>query len=513
MIDPTPVFRRYARWRTRRIAALDPVASQAETLANLVATARDTAFGRAHGFDRVDSVAAFQNRVPLRTYEDFWNDWFKATFPVLDDVAWPGRIPHFAVTSGTTSGRTKYIPVTRPMLDANEQAALQALLWHLVTRPDSVPLAGRLLMLGGSTDLEDLGEGITGGDLSALATIHQPPWSRLLTLPHREGALIDDWDRKLAYLAELCREHRITGLSGTPSWMLILLDRIRENLGIETGPTLPDLDLVVHGGVAWPPYRRAFARHIPDLDRKTREVYPASEGFIAVADGEPGEGMRLVLDNGLFFEFVPTAELGAHHPTRHWVDTVQTGVDYAVVVTTNAGLWAYVLGDTVRFVERDPPRVLVTGRTSWMLSAFGEHLIDEEIEAAVTVAAEAEDLALADFTVGPLYPREGRSLGRHLFIIEVEDAGREEGARRELEERLAKRIDDDLADRNDDYRAHRGGDTGMASPMVRLVPSGSFARWMQSRGQAGGQNKVPRVLTDDDRLGALVEALNLQLDL
>lgn len=518
MIDPTPLFRRYARWRTRQIAARDPVASQRATLAALVDRARDTAFGKAHGFatiadDAADPVAAFQDQVPLRRYEDFWEDWFSDRFPVLDDVAWPGRIPHFAVTSGTTSGRTKYIPVTRPMLQSNEQAALEALLWHLVTRPELAPLAGRLLMLGGSTDFEDLGDGITGGDLSALATVHQPPWSRLLTLPEREGALSADWDAKLDHLADLCREHRISGLSGTPSWTLILLDRLRAAGGIDCGPTLPDLDLLIHGGVAWPPYRRAFSRHIPDLDRRTREVYPASEGFVAVADGEPGAGLRLVLDNGLFFEFVPSAERDAERPTRHWVGTVEPGVDYAVAVSSNAGLWAYLIGDTVRFVERDPPRLLITGRTSWTLSAFGEHLIDEEIEVAVTAAAEAEDLALADFTVGPLFPEPeaDRPLGRHLFVVEVEEAPADGPDHDVLEQRLAEHIDADLCERNDDYRAHRGGGTGMAAPLVRLVPSGSFARWMAGQGRAGGQNKVPRVLADDDRLGALIDALGLDL--
>lgn len=510
MIDATPAFRLYARWRTRRIAALDPVASQRATLGRLLSAASETAFGRAHGFGAIGGVEDFQDRVPLRRYEEMWEDWFRASFPVLDDVAWPGRIPSFAVTSGTTSGTTKYIPVTEPMLEANQQAALQALLWHLVTRPEARPLAGRLLMLGGSTDLEDLGHGIKAGDLSALAAIRQPAWSRRFTLPDRDGALIADWDEKLAHLTDLCLRHRIGGISGTPSWVLILLDRVRERAGLAEGPTLPHCDLVVHGGIAWPPYRRGFARHVGDLDRKSREVYPASEGFVAVADRGPGEGMRLVLDNGLFFEFVPVEDLGRDRPTRHWAATVEAGVDYAVVVSTNAGLWAYLLGDTVRFVTTDPPRLVVTGRTGWTLSAFGEHLIGEEIEAAVTAAAEAAGLALADFTVGPLFPEEGRPLGRHLYVIEPERPV--EGDHAAEEQALAERIDADLSRRNDDYRAHRGEDTGMAGPLVRLVAPGSFARWMAGRGRAGGQNKVPRVLADDARLGDLIEALGLDLE-
>jgi hypothetical protein len=301
-----------------------------------------------------------------------------------------------------------------------------------------------------------------------------------------------DWDAKLAALAAEAPAGAIRTLSGTPSWLLVLLERLAARHGT---PPLPGLELLIHGGVAFAPYRERIAPFLP-AGCATREVYPASEGFVAIADRGDGEGLRLNLDRGCFFEFVPVDELDAPAPTRNWAATIETGVDYAVVVSSCAGLFGYVLGDTVRFVERAPPRLLVTGRTSWTLSAFGEHLAGEEIEAALLHAAAAVGVAVMEYLVGPEFLG---STGRHRWCVEA--AGQADPAA------LAAHLDAALRAENDDYAAHRDG-AQLAAPEVVLLRPGAFAEWMRAQGKLGGQHKVPRVIADPARFAAAAAALS-----
>ncbi|WP_201445485.1 GH3 auxin-responsive promoter family protein [Belnapia sp. F-4-1] len=487
--DGTPLLRATSALRIARVQRMDPVAIQERLLARLLRRAAGTRFGRAHGFAGIRGVAEYQARVPLRRYEEFWRDWWQAAYPVLVDVTWPGRVPYFALSSGTTSGTTKYIPVTAPMMRGNRRAALDVLAWHLHHHPRSAIFGGPSFMLGGSTALERVAADVRQGDLSGIAAAEVPALLRGWSFPPAEIALLPDWDRKLAALAEATPAAAIRVLSGTPSWLLVLLQRLAERHGT---PPLPGLELLVHGGVAWAPYRDRLRPFLP-TGCATREVYPASEGFVALADRGDGEGMRLTLDAGVFWEFVPLEELDAPSPTRHWVATVETGIDYAVVVTSCAGLWSYVLGDTVRFVERAPPRLLVTGRTSYSLSAFGEHLSGEEIEAAVLGAARALGITVADYTVGPVFLG---AQGTHRWLVEPEAA-----AAPELAGRLAGAVDAALIAANEDYAAHRQGGQ-MTAPEVVVLPPGAFAGWMRAQGKLGGQHKVPRVLADPERFAA-----------
>ena len=493
--DATPLLRAVARRRLARLKALDPSEAQRALLLRLVRRAARTRFGRAHGFAGIDSVSSYQARVPLRRYEQFWDEWWRGTAPVLVDATWPGRVPYLALSSGTTSGTTKYIPVTRPMVRANRGAGLDTLAWHLDTHPESRVFGGLSFMLGGSTALERAAPGVRQGDLSGIAAAEVPVFLRGWSWPPPRLALEADWDRKLTALAEQTPADAVRVLTGTPSWLLVLLERLAERRG--GPPPLPGLELLVHGGVAWAPYRDRLAPFLPQ-GCATREVYPASEGFVAIADRGDGEGLRLNLDRGCFFEFVPAGELGAPAPRRHWVATVETGVDYAVAVTSCAGLWSYLLGDTVRFVDRSPPRLLVTGRTAYGLSAFGEHLTGEEIEAALLRAAAAEGVLVAEYTVGPVF--EG-ARGGHRWLVEAAvpaDAGAAEA--------LAESLDLALRSANDDYAAHRQG-AQLAPPDVVLLPPGAFAAWMRSQGKLGGQHKVPRVVADPDRFAAAEAAL------
>lgn len=492
-LDATPIARLLLKRRYRRLMETDAAAAQRRQLALLLKTAAKTKFGRDHGFASLKTVADFQNAVPVRKYEEMWRDYWLPSFPLLDDVTWPGRVPFFAVSSGTTSGASKFIPITRDMRRSNVNAALDVLALHAAAKPDSRFFSGPSFMLGGSTELVKEAEGVFSGDLSAIAAMTLPRWAQAFAFPPKELALLSDWDEKLQRTAEASLDKPIRILTGTPSWVLILLERVaalRATRGENPAP-YPTLDLFIHGGVNFAPYRARMAAFFAGQDTDFREVYPASEGFIAYADRGPGEGLRLNSDGGLFFEFIPVEELGSPNPTRHWAGTIQPDVNYAVVLTTCAGLFSYLIGDTVRFVDVRTPRLLITGRTSWMLSAFGEHLIGEEIERAVLEAATAIGNAVTDFSVGPVYPDAATPLGHHVYVVEFERPA-DDAARI----RFASEVDATLLRINDDYRAHRGGGHGMADPQIELMPQGGFAAWMASRGRAGGQNKVPRVIAD-----------------
>lgn len=484
--DATPLLRGWAVLRRAKLRRLDPAAAQQRLLRGWLWRAADTAFGRQHGFASIRDVAEYQARVPLRRYEEFWDGWWKPAFPMLRDVTWPGLVPYFALSSGTTSGNTKRIPVTRDAVMANRDAALDVLAYHLGAHPQSRVFGGLSFMLGGSTALEEVAPGVREGDLSGIAAAEIPGWISGWGFPPPELALIADWDRKLDALVEQVPAEAVRMLSGTPSWLLVLLHRLQARRG--DALPLPGLELLVHGGVAWDPYRARFEPLLPP-GCATREVYPASEGFIAIADRGSGEGMALVLDRGVFAEFVPVAELGAASPTRHWAATIETGVDYAVAITSNAGLWSCLLGDTVRFVDRSPPRLLVTGRTAYDLSVFGEHLSGAEIGAAL--AAVTAGLTLGEYCVGAAF--EG-SAGRHHWFVELAGAADAD--------RLSDALDTTLRQANADYAAHRDGGQ-LLPPRLVPLPPGSFEAWMRSQGKLGGQHKVPRVLADVRRFAAL----------
>ncbi len=496
MLNFTPLMRRWAGWRAAKLDRQDAAAVQERQLLSLVARARSTAFGSDHDFNRARSVAEFQARVPLRRFEDFWEAYWRDPFPVLKNITWPGTIPYFAVTSGTTTGRTKYIPCSQEMIAANSLASSDTMGYHVRNRPNSRVLGGKSFLLGGATDLTEEAPGVYSGDLSGIMAANVPRWFRRRIFPPRDLALLSDWEEKVARLAEACANQDIRLIAGTPSWLLVFFDALAEIHGVapNLATLFPNLEILVHGGVNFSPYRRRFTDLLAGSHAELREVYPASEGFIAAADRGEGEGLRLNLDHGLFYEFVPVEELDSETPTRHWIDNAETGVNYALVLSTCAGLWSYVLGDTVELVDRDPPRVKVTGRTSYMLSAFGEHLIAAEVEAAVGAAAAEIGASVSDWSVGPVFPEAAGELGGHLYIVEFAETGISAAQLTAF----AARLDRDLCATNEDYAAHRAEGFGMLAPQVRLVTPGTFAAWMKSRGQLGGQHKVPRIILDQD---------------
>ena len=482
-------FHAYADRRTRALAEADPVEVQRRGLLKLLRVARSTRFGLDHGFASIRSVEEFQARVPLRTYEALWDAYLKERYPRFDNLTWPGRIPYLALTSGTTQGATKYIPVSWPMVRSNRKAAKTMLAYHLASRPESKLFEGRIFFLGGSTDLERPAGGVRQGDLSGIAAEEAGELLRPYTFPPLDLALESDWDRKLALLAERSVRERITLIGGVPSWLLALFGRLLDLTGKATmAEVWPSLEVVVHGGVKFDPYRRSFDEILGDPGIRLQETYPCSEGFIAFGDSDTGL-LRLVFDHGLFYEFVPVDELDSPDPTRHWLGNVQVGVNYAIVVSTCAGLWGHIIGDTVRFESTDPPLLTFTGRTKYTLSAFGEHLISEEVEAAIARASSESGAAVREWHVGPVFRG---ALGYHQYVVEFLRPPEDLAAFRLV-------LDADLSRRNADYLAHRAGGVVLPLPAMLVVRPGGIDAWMRSRGKLGGQHKVPRM----DNSGAL----------
>ncbi|MDD9992556.1 MAG: GH3 auxin-responsive promoter family protein [Rhodospirillales bacterium] len=512
MYDATWMLRLYARRRLRQLEAMAPLQAQRRVLAALIGRGRGTKFGRDHGFSTAWSLDDYRAQVPLRDYDAFWKDYWQAPFPRLDDCTWPGLIPWFAVSSGTAAGTTKYIPVSREMHRSNVRAGADLMTHHLANRPQSRVLAGRVFMLGGSTGLVRQAPGVFSGDISGIEAAAMPGWARLRYFPPRDLEGIDDWQVKIERFAERSLDTEIGAIAGTPSWLLIYFERLAEVAGARLGTRpsriadiYPDLELLGHGGVAWAPYRDRFAALLEGSRAETREVYPASEGFFAIADRADGEGLRLRLDAGIFYEFIPVDQLDSAQPDCRWIGDVKPGVNYALAVTTCAGLWRYLVGDTVTVVERDPPRVLVTGRTSYMLSAFGEHVIGSEVEQAVAEAARAIGATVTDFAAGSLFPDEAGTRGGHLYIVELGAERAEDSLDAPQHALFAEALDSTLCRLNDDYATHRAGGYGMDAPRVRFLPAGGFAAWMKSRGKLGGQNKVPRIVNDPDLFAGLIQ--------
>jgi hypothetical protein len=489
-------FGHYARRRTQCLDAGDAARQQEQILLRLVTAAQWTRFGREHGFGLIRSVRDFQRRVPLRKYETFWSQYWQSAFPHMTDVTWPGQMPYLALSSGTTMGATKYIPVTSQMLASNRKAALTALSWFRAANPRIPLFAGRMFLLGGSTDLtspDPAYPATKAGDLSAIVAIRLPRFLDPYAYPPTDLALEPDWDKKLSRLAEESARLPITLVSGVPSWLLALFDRLRQVTGRERIADIwPKLRLIVHGGTRFEPYEQLFREAVgPGV--RFLETYPASEGFVAAED--PRYGMlRLIHDHGIFWEFVPVEEIERPEPTRHALCEIVAGVNYAVVMSTCAGLWAYVLGDTVRFECREPPLLRFTGRTSQFLSAFGEHLIGEEVEQAITEATVRTGSQITDYHVGPVFPAAGT--GYHTYLVEFLRAPDDV-------EPFAREIDKVLCRVNEDYRAHRAGAVAIGRPKVVSVAKGGFVDWMRSRGQLGGQHKVPRI----DSTGKLTREL------
>ena len=485
------IMLRHAHYRTGVLDRMDAARVQHDTLLRLVRRATKTKFGRDHDFSRISSVADYQARVQVHDYEWFWSNYWKNVYPKLDDATWPGKVPYYALSSGTTSGATKYVPVSREMVASNKKAAFTTTALFRHANPSAKLLTGKFFFLGGSTDLRKQPDGSLAGDLSGIAGRELHEFLRPYTFPPPDAMLLTDWKEKVHRFAELSVKERITAISGIPAWMMVLFDKIKEITGKSTvAEVWPDLRLIVHGGTSFAPFRDLFGETIGSDAVKYCEVYPCSEGFIATEDPRH-QLLRLVPDHDVFFEFIPFREFGddgilhRDFPTRHTLADIEVGLQYAVIMTSCAGVWSYLVGDTICFESKNPPLLRFTGRTKFFLSAFGEHLIAEEVDKAVTHAAHVCRVNAPEHHVGPVFPAEPKQPGHHLYLIEFVPRGPSDL------KLFASELDAELSRLNEDYVAHRIGDLTMLMPEVRVVKPGGFAKWMEQRGKLGGQNKVP----------------------
>jgi hypothetical protein len=476
-------------------------------LAALTTQFGQTSFWSEHGIGEKLTYDKFQAATPPRTYEDF--------SPAIErmkageaDVLWPGACAFYAVSSGTTAGRTKYLPITKGMLAHFRQAGLDSLLYYTARVGHAGVFRGRHLFLGGSTQLAPLMEvrpfQAYTGDLSGITALNLPPWvEKHLYEPGAEIAQMADWPAKLAAITARTAGLDISLLAGIPSWILILAEAMRKNSirgkarALNLQGIWPNLECFIHGGVPIAPFDDELRAALgPTVN--FHEVYPASEAFIATQDSEALAGLRLMTNCGVFYEFLPMADFNqANLPAlaRKAVPLagVKTGVDYALLLTTPAGLARYVIGDIVRFTSTEPPRLVYVGRTQLQLSAFGEHVIEKELTDALTTVCRRHQWSIVNFHVAPLFVNSatGQTRGRHEWWIELKPGT----TTTPIGPQLSAKLDTELQRLNDDYEAKRLGG-GLDSPIVRLVMPGVFEHWLRFRGKWGGQHKMPRCRSD-----------------
>jgi hypothetical protein len=473
------VVRQQRRW------SQNPIATQQRVFKQLITSARNTLFGQEHRFHAIRNYADFKACVPIRDYEGLAS-YINKIKAGESDVLWPRRPLYLAKTSGTTSG-SKYIPITNASMPYQLQAARNSLLNYIHETGQARFLTKKMLFLSGSPQLDDVG-GIPTGRLSGIVNHHVPAYLRHNHLPSYGANCVENWEAKVDAIVEETLHAKMGLIAGIPPWVQMYLDKLQQRAGQPIKDIFPDLFLLVHGGVNFAPYSTKLFDTIGDsID--TVETYPASEGFIAFQDSQQTEGLLLQLNSGIFFEFIPANEYFMENPTRLGIEEVVTGVDYAVVLSTNAGLWAYSLGDTVRFVSENPYRIVVTGRTKHFISAFGEHVIAEEVDKAMQHAlAKHSETVLAEFTVAPQVSKQSGVPSYHEWLIEFTHPPRSIPAFvQDLEQELRR-----LNSYYDDLVAGK-----VLHPLhVTQLTKGTFKQHMQTTNTLGGQNKVVRLAND-----------------
>ncbi len=459
------------------------VQDQETILKELIKVGKATEFGNEHGFKDVDTYDSFRQAVPLRDYEGF-RPYIDRIKEGKHNVLWKGRPIYLAKTSGTTSG-VKYIPISKDSISNHINTARNALLCYIAESGNSNFTDGKMIFLSGSPELERVG-GIPTGRLSGIVNHHIPNYLRSNQLPSYETNCIEDWETKLDKIVEETVSQEMTLISGIPPWMQMYFDRLIELKNKKIGELFPNFSVMVHGGVNFEPYK---ARLFESIGRPIGciETFPASEGFIAFQDTMQEEGLLLNTDSGIFFEFIPAAEIFDEKPTRLSLEDVQVGQNYALIINNNAGLWGYNIGDTIKFVSTNPYRIIVTGRIKHFISAFGEHVIGEEVEYSLMKAAKEEGVHITEFTVAP-HIQNGDGHSYHEWFIEFETIP-------ENLPRFATKVDNNLREKNIYYNDLISGN--ILLPLhIKTVKKNGFIDYMKSIGKLGGQNKVPRLSND-----------------
>ena len=486
----SPAISRLARLRYWRIEQwkLDPVATQREVLQDLVTHGQYTEIGRKYGMTKLFSIRDFKKAVPIHEYDDI-KPYIERLMKGEQNLLWDTPVSWFAKSSGTTNDKSKFIPITEESLqDCHYQAVKDVLTMYYNFNSESDLLTGKGLVIGGSHQISSINEETHYGDLSAVLLQNTPIWANWIRTPELSIALMDEWEDKIEQLANSTIQENVTSISGVPTWTLVLIKRILEITGKQTlAEVWPNFELYLHGGVSFTPYREQFKKLI-GKDIFYLDLYNASEGFFAAQDDPTDDGMLLFLDYGIFYEFMPVEEYGKESPLTIGLDKVELNKNYALVISTNGGLWRYLVGDTVQFTSRDPFKIRVSGRLKHYINAFGEEIIVDNSDKAIAIASEKTNAVVNDYTAAPVYFSEN-SNGAHEWLIEFE---KEPASINEFTYEL----DCALKSVNSDYEAKRYKDIALRIPLVKALKKGIFTEWLRRKGKLGGQNKVPRLCND-----------------
>ncbi len=466
-----------------------PAEVQEETLFYLLDTAKNTSWGKKFDYKGISSIKSFQERVPLQTYEDV-SPYIDLLRQGEQDLLWPGTIKWFAKSSGTTGSKSKFIPVSQEALeDCHFRGGKDLMAFYTRNYPDTRIFSGKALTLGGSHQMNNFSNKSLYGDLSAILIQNIPFWAQFLRVPELEIALMDQWDVKLKEITRTTIHENVTNLAGVPSWNLVLIRYILEHTGKNNLLEIwPNLELFIHGGVSFEPYRSQFEELIPSPHMHYMETYNASEGFFGIQDDPSRGDMLLMLDYGIFYEFIPMKHFGEESPPLLTIDRVRKDENYALVISTNGGLWRYIIGDTIKFTSLKPYRFVITGRTKHFLNAFGEEVIIDNAEKALQAACHKTGAVIHEYTVAPVYMETNRK-ARHEWCIEFKKIPSDLDF-------FISALDHGLMAVNSDYEAKRFKNITLDKPLIHAVRKGTFLKWFQQHNKIGGQNKIPRLSND-----------------
>jgi hypothetical protein len=461
---------------------------QEEVLKRLLSTASFTEFGKRYSFDEIVNYEDFKRRVPVHTYEQIF-PFIERLMRGEQNILWPSEVKWFAKSSGTTNARSKFIPVSPEALEECHFKGGKDLLSIYVNNfPETKIFDGKGLAIGGSHQMNEFDSSASSyyGDVSAVIMQNLPPWAEFIRTPSLDVALMGNWEEKIDRIAGTTAKVNVTHVAGVPTWTVLLLQRI---LDLEKKSNIlevwPNLEVFFHGAVAFKPYKNLFKSIIPSESMKYWETYNASEGFFGIQDQENSEELLLMLDYGVFYEFIPMEEWDKEFPDAVSLTDVELGKNYAMVISTNAGLWRYNIGDTVKFTSLSPYRIKISGRTKHFINAFGEEVIIENADTAIAYACEQTNAVIDNYTAAPIYLEKSKR-GGHEWIIEFKKQP-------ENLERFTHTLDEMLRKINSDYDAKRAHNIALVAPKIHSVAAGTFYNWMKKRGKLGGQNKVPRL--------------------
>ena len=473
---------------------------QEENLSYLLEHGRNTLIGSEYNFDKIDGISEFQKRVPVFRYEDLRPYLDKIIIDKKSNVLWDTPIRWFAMSSGTTNDKSKYIPVTRESLvNCHYRCGRQMLGLYTNQYPDSSFVFGKTLVIGGSQQVNNIGDGIFTGDISAVLMKNLPFLIKLARTPEAL-AMIPDWEKKLEQLSLYARKEDVRALLGVPSWMLVLLKKIVSDTGHSIPELWKNIEVFFHGGVSFSPYHEQYEEIIPTGNMRYWETYNASEGFFGVQFSEKSKDMLLMLNNEIFYEFIPDSEWKENNPKTVVLSEVEVGKQYAMVITTSGGLWRYEIGDTIEFTSTNPYLFRITGRTKQFINAFGEELIVDNTDRAIERACSITNSKILEYTVAPVYFGNDSS-GAHEWYIEFEKEPNSI-------ESFTAILDESLKSLNSDYEAKRSYNLSLGMPIVRVLKPGDFYKWMEHRKKIGGQNKVPKLSNNRNYVDDISSFLN-----